>query len=324
MKNAASIITLTRNKSVSNMFRQFGVLIDDKRVGKIKSGETKKFRVSAGHHTLRITLDLYKSKQLLLKLAAGERVILECGDTAPATWRESLSLKGLEKSLNSLVSPSQYLYLRRTGSGQQAAADDHQRRKSNPADKGCRIFISYRRDDSLHVTGRICDHLSYRFGQQSVFRDLDSMPLGVDFRKHIEQTIDRCSVLLAIIGKDWLNTVDDSGGRRLEDPEDPVRVEIEAALERNIPVIPILVKGALMPDQRALPENIRQLKYQAGITIHEDYFKEGMERLIEQLQIAGRPGAEPQSAAKKNSFCIYCGASINPGNKFCIHCGKAV
>ena len=325
-----AIISLSRSKSVSNLFRQFSVLIDDKKVGKIKSGETKRFRVPAGRHAVRVSIDLYKSKLLLLDLAAGETIPLECGDTAPKTLRESFSLKGLEKSLNSLVKPKQYLYVRTLNeqSGAKAqprpapAALEPKPGKTTPAGRpGCSIFVSYRREDSLHVTSHICTHLCNQFGRESVFRDLDSMPLGVDFRRHIEQTIGDCSVLLAIIGKDWLDAVDPSGRRRLDDPGDPVRVEIESALKRQIPVIPILVKGAPMPEEDQLPDTIKQLKYQAGISIHEDYFQAGMERLIKQLQNTGR--ADQSSAPPGiQKFCNHCGAEIGPGNKFCIHCGR--
>ena len=331
MEQGTAIIALSRSKSISNLFRQFSVLVDDKKTGGIKSGETKRFRVPCGRHAIRVTLDLYKSKQLLLDLSPGQIIALDCGDTAPTTLRESFSLKGLEKSLSSLVKPGQYLYLQIAGSQHtEEQSQQHQlpaHAESRPAQKArpvsCSIFVSYRRDDSVHVTGRLCDHLASRFGHESVFRDLDSMPLGVDFRRHIEKTIDNCSVLLAIIGKDWLDTRDPSGNRRLDDPGDPVRVEIEAALARNIPVIPVLVKGAPMPTEKQLPDSIRQLKYQAGIAIYEDYFQEGMERLIKQLNNQGRPD-NPAVSAGKQKFCTQCGADIHPGNKFCIHCGNAV
>ena len=330
MEQGTAIIALKRSKSISNLFRQFSVLIDDKKVGKIKSAETKRFRVPAGRHALRVTIDLYKSKLLLLDLSAGETIDVDCGDNAPATLRESFSLKGLEKSLNTLVKPGQYLYLRFAGeqtsdSGQERPRPVPERQRhtpSKPARPGCSIFVSYRREDSLHVTSHICTHLTNQFGRESVFRDLDSMPLGVDFRRHIEEAIGNCNVLLAIIGKDWLDTRDASGTRRLDDADDPVRVEIEAALKRQIPVIPVLVKGAPMPEEKQLPDSIRQLKYQAGIAIHEDYFQAGMERIIKQLQNRDRSGNRTTPAGKQR-FCIHCGAEVAPSNKFCTHCGQS-
>ena len=90
------------------------------------------------------------------------------------------------------------------------------------------IFISYRRDDSSDVTGRIYDRLILHFGKQCVFKDVDNIPLGVDFRKHLGDSVGRCDVLLTIVGKQWL--VGEQGNRRLDDVRDFVRIELEAAL----------------------------------------------------------------------------------------------
>jgi hypothetical protein len=99
------------------------------------------------------------------------------------------------------------------------------------------IFISYRRDDTADVAGRIYDRLAQHFGADSVFKDVDSIPLGVDFRKQLSESVGRCGILLAIIGRQWLTITDESGRRRLDNPRDFVRIEIEAALQRNIPII---------------------------------------------------------------------------------------
>ena len=97
------------------------------------------------------------------------------------------------------------------------------------------IFISYRRSDSNDVVGRIYDFLSQHFGPDVVFKDVDSIPLGVDFREHLNQTVGRCQVLVAVIGPTWVEVLQD----RLDQPAvDWVRAEIETALERKIPVIP--------------------------------------------------------------------------------------
>ncbi len=92
------------------------------------------------------------------------------------------------------------------------------------------IFVSYRRDDSGDVTGRVYDRLVASFAPNHVFRDIDSIPAGLDFRKVIEREIARCDILLTIIGPDWLRAVDVLGNRRLHDPNDFVRIEIETAL----------------------------------------------------------------------------------------------
>ena len=94
-----------------------------------------------------------------------------------------------------------------------------------------RIFVSYRREDSIDATGRICDRLKEHFGREAVFLDVDAVPFGVDFRLHIEQEVGRCDVLLAIIGKGWIEARHEEEGsrRRLDDPGDFVRVEIASA-----------------------------------------------------------------------------------------------
>jgi hypothetical protein len=94
-----------------------------------------------------------------------------------------------------------------------------------------RIFICYRRDDSGDVTDRIWDKLSRAFGRQNLFRDIDSIPTGRDFRKEILQTLESCRAVLVVIGREWIRDVE--GRRRLDSAEDHVRIEIETALARD-------------------------------------------------------------------------------------------
>lgn len=131
------------------------------------------------------------------------------------------------------------------------------------------IFISYRRQDSQHITGRIYDRLSSQFGKEAVFKDVDSIPLGYDFRDHLREQVGRCAVLVAVIGKNW-NPPAASGDRRLSDPRDHLRIEIESALERHIPVIPVLVDGIEMPAEDELPVTLGRLAYHNGIAIRPD------------------------------------------------------
>jgi hypothetical protein len=93
-----------------------------------------------------------------------------------------------------------------------------------------------------------------RFGEDQVFMDVDAIEPGVDFAEEIEAAIEASQILLAVIGKEWLIASDEDGRRRPEDPDDIVRLEIQAALERDIRVIPILVEGATMPRRHDLPE----------------------------------------------------------------------
>ncbi len=120
---------------------------------------------------------------------------------------------------------------------------------STPTGAG-RIFISYRREETAYPAGWLFDRLVEHFGQGQVFKDVDSIQLGDDFVEVITAAVAGCDVLLALIGDQWLTITGEDGRRRLEDPSDFVRLEIEAALARNIRVIPVLVDGARMPRGR--------------------------------------------------------------------------
>ncbi len=151
--------------------------------------------------------------------------------------------------------------------------------------KSGRIFVSYRRSDSADISGRIYDRLVGRFGKEPVFKDVDSIPLGVDFKEYLDKKVGECDVLLAIIGDHWLDASDSTGKARLEDPTDFVRIEIQSALERDIPVIPLLVRGALVPKEESLPSSLRKLVYRNGIPIRADPdFHRDMDRLISALE----------------------------------------
>jgi hypothetical protein len=151
-----------------------------------------------------------------------------------------------------------------------------------------RIFISYRRDDSGDATGHICDCLTARFGQQNVFIDVDSIPFGVDFRRHLEQAVGRCNVLLAVMGEHWLETRfsegPKKGQRRIDDPDDYVRTEIQAALARNIPVVPVLVGRATMPRAEDLPDGLKELAFRNAAEVRPGRdFRAHVERLVRGL-----------------------------------------
>jgi len=144
-----------------------------------------------------------------------------------------------------------------------------------------KIFISYRRDDSADVTGRINDRLRAHFDKDEIFTDVDNIPFGADFRSHIDEAVGQCQVLLAVIGRNWLTQKNARGGLRLDDQADFVRVEIESALKRKIPVIPLLVHGIEMPPVDKLPESIQDLAFRNGISIRRDPdFHTDMNRLI--------------------------------------------
>ena len=139
------------------------------------------------------------------------------------------------------------------------------------------IFISYRRADSADVTGRIYDRLTGHFGRSAIFKDVDSIPLGIDFKEHLKEAVSKCKIFLVVIGDNWLEN-------RLQDPGDFVRIEIEAALSKDIPIIPLLVRGALMPAQEKLPPSLHQLLYRNGMPVRSDPdFHRDMDRLIAAL-----------------------------------------
>ena len=129
------------------------------------------------------------------------------------------------------------------------------------------IFISYRRDDSEGEAGRLFDDLVGYFGKDSIFMDVITVTRGRDFRKVIDESVSTCGVLLAIIGKNWLDARDATGQRRLDNPNDYVRFETAAALKRDIPVIPVLVRGAKMPQPEQLPEDLKDLVYRNGVEL---------------------------------------------------------
>lgn len=148
-----------------------------------------------------------------------------------------------------------------------------------------KVFISYRRDDSRKDAGRIYDSLVKAFDRQSIFKDVDSIPLGKDFRGVLREAVAKCDVLIAIIGINWLDTRDNDGNRRLDNPDDFVRIEIESALQRGITVIPVLVDNARMPNADELPSTLQDLAFRNAINVRDDPdFHRDVKRLIEGIQ----------------------------------------
>ena len=150
---------------------------------------------------------------------------------------------------------------------------------STSADPG-RIFISYRREDSAFPAGWLYDRLCARFGSDYVFKDVDSIDPGDDFLRVIEDAVGSCQVLLALIGDHWLDITDPTGHRRLDDPNDFVRLEIEAALRRDVRVIPILVGRAPLPSSEQLPDSLRGLIRRHAIELSPNRFEPDVARLV--------------------------------------------
>ena len=146
------------------------------------------------------------------------------------------------------------------------------------------IFLSYRRQDTLSATGRLADRLEQHFGRQRVFRDYDSIVAGSDFVKAIDGAIRMSTVVLAIVGPDWLEARDAQGRRRLDEAGDFVRLEIESALRAELPVIPVLVEGAKMPAAAALPPSLEPFTRCQAVELSESRWRDDADRLIASLQ----------------------------------------
>lgn len=145
------------------------------------------------------------------------------------------------------------------------------------------IFLSYRRSDSAGESGRLSDELVARFGERRVFMDVDAIQPGRDFRKAIHENVGACTVLLAMIGPAWLDAQGTGGGRRLDSENDYVRLEIAAALKRDIAVVPVLIRGARMPKADQLPEDLRELAYRNSVELTHARWKSDVQVLAAAL-----------------------------------------
>jgi hypothetical protein len=151
------------------------------------------------------------------------------------------------------------------------------------------IFVSYRREDSKHAAGRLVDRLSRNFDPGQLFLDVDNVEPGLDFKKVLTDKVQQCDVLLAVIGPGWLDTRDATGARRLDSPKDFVRIEIEAALARDVRVIPVLVDGARIPGEEELPEPLRTLAHRHAVNLTHERFASDADNLASALARMARP-----------------------------------
>ena len=122
------------------------------------------------------------------------------------------------------------------------------------------IFINYRRDDDAGFTQALYSRLEQAFPSESLFMDVDNIAPGLDFVQVLNDEVARCDVVIAVIGKNWLGATDETGERRLDNPEDFVRIEIESALAQKKRVIPVLVNDAKMPRSTELPESLKAVR----------------------------------------------------------------
>jgi hypothetical protein len=166
--------------------------------------------------------------------------------------------------------------------------------------RGRSIFLSYRRDDSEGEAGRLFDDLVRAYGDDSVFMDVTGIEPGLDFRKAIDDNVAGCGVLLAIIGPTWATVTGSDGTRRLDNPNDFVRLEIGSALKRGTPVIPVLVHEARMPALDQLPDDLKDLRYRNSVELTHARWNSDVALLVAALKnyVTGQPAnpADPVHA----------------------------
>ena len=157
-----------------------------------------------------------------------------------------------------------------------------------------RIFISYRRDDARVRAERLYDRLRERFDENDVFMDVFGIKPGEDFRTIISGRVGSAEIALVVIGPKWL-TLEGSYGRRLHDRNDVVRFEIATALKQKLHVVPVLVEGARMPARSDLPRSVAALASLNAVSIADDYWRQGVDELIRELETAMKPRVPPWS-----------------------------
>jgi hypothetical protein len=175
-----------------------------------------------------------------------------------------------------------------------------------------RIFISYRREDASAYAGRLYDRLSAHYGRERIFMDVDSIEPGADFGEAIEQTVASCDVFIAVIGKHWLDSQDAEGARRLDSPDDFVRLEISTALGRKIRVIPLLVANARMPRSDELPDPMKLLARRNAFEVSDVGFHENVSRLLEVLDHSDRAASPPAQKGRPVSASAAPPAPVRP------------
>jgi len=162
-----------------------------------------------------------------------------------------------------------------------------------------KIFINYRRHDSISTAGRLQDRLAQTFGRKNLFMDVDHIPAGVDFHDYLDKQVTACDVFLAVIGPNWLDAKDEEGRRRFDNPDDVVTVEIAAALARNIRVIPVLVDGARMPKADRLPDPVKPIVRHNAVDVRNTHFGRDAEALVEKIKEAVRDAEEVAAAQSR-------------------------
>lgn len=202
-----------------------------------------------------------------------------------------------------------------------------------------KLFFNYRREDTDDLAGRLHDRLSVEFGAENIFKDVDSIRPGQNWRVVLEQSVSGCDVVLAIVGRNWLTVSDESGQRRIEADEDFVRFELEAARRAGKIVMPVVVKGASIPNAGQLPESIRWLfDFHKAELRPDPFFKDDVARLLAELiRIRDRLKEQPKqivspvgnsrAVAPDGGGVIRCGSchsQCERTDQFCQVCGAGL
>ena len=179
------------------------------------------------------------------------------------------------------------------------------------------IFICYRREDSVGHTGRLFDRLVQHYGRERVFMDLDGIAPGEDFIHAIRRRIEACEVELVVIGPDWARAADATGRRRLDDPDDFVRLEVLTAINRDVRVIPVLVGGAVMPGAADVPDALRPLVRRQAFELSDRSFHDSVGRLIAAMEAplaamtttSSRPASTPVMSPRRGD--LWCDLDVS-------------
>ncbi len=155
-----------------------------------------------------------------------------------------------------------------------------------------KIFINYRRQDSEHAVDRLNKALSKHTSdpKNDIFVDIDSIPLSKRFPEYIEAKVGECDQFIAVIGNQWVSAEDpETGGRRLDDPKDFVRREIEAAIAANKPIVPVVLAPASMPKAVELPDSLKELAEMNAVVLHRTSFEHDVGQMVTKLPVPLKP-----------------------------------
>ncbi|MFI6853942.1 toll/interleukin-1 receptor domain-containing protein [Streptomyces sp. NPDC050416] len=166
------------------------------------------------------------------------------------------------------------------------------------------IFVSYRRSDSAVSTGRLAADLRRYFGKDRVYLDIDSNLSAQNYVVQLKQALATSRAMIAVVGPQWLANRDAEGGRRLDDPDDLVRLELETALRNGIALIPVLVEGATMPAADLMPPSLQRLAYLQAVRLATEDWPYDFGRLLESLENHAVVPAPQPDATPPNEFTL--------------------